>query len=94
MGRSIKKGALKKSSLSFMIREKKEKKLKCMLLGFVSEHFMWFGIDSFFKSLLTKKMVETVKLDELDVLKHLKKIYFLVSAASNVPNVNWRLDRM
>lgn len=44
LGRSIKKGALK-SLLSFMSGEGKRGKLKCMLLGVVSEHFTWLDLD-------------------------------------------------
>lgn len=55
-GRSIKKGALK-FLFSFMPGGGKRGKLKCMLLGFVSEHFMWLALDSFVKWMMAKVMV-------------------------------------
>lgn len=59
MGRSIKKGALK-FLLSFMAGGEKKGKLKCMLLGFVSKHFTWLGLDSFVKWMMAKGMAGNI----------------------------------
>lgn len=59
LGRSIKKGALK-FLLSFMAAGEKKGKLKCMLWGFVSGHFMWLGLDLFVKWMVAKEMARNI----------------------------------